>query len=94
MTSPAALGHDRDTAQVDYRVLGALAATCGDSRLELGGKRQRMVLAVLLANPNRVISQDALIDAVWNAQFRRAVHVASTPTAASTGPAEPTPSLM
>jgi len=66
MTSPAALGHDRDTAQVDYRVLGALAATCGDSRLELGGKRQRMVLAVLLANPNRVISQDALIDAVWN----------------------------
>ena len=38
MTSPAALGHDRDTAQVDYRVLGALAATCGDSRLELRGE--------------------------------------------------------
>ncbi len=31
----------------------------------LGGPRQRMVLAVLLASPNRVVSQDALIEAVW-----------------------------
>jgi DNA-binding SARP family transcriptional activator/WD40 repeat protein len=59
---PAGPDHDG----VRYRVLGPLAAISQETRVELGGKRQRLVLAVLLANANRVISQDALIDAVWN----------------------------
>lgn len=47
-------------------MLGQLSAFTGETRVKLGGKRQRLVLAVLLANANRVVSQDALLDAVWN----------------------------
>ena len=65
MTSAGVLGDGRVTALVEYRVLGPLTAFSDETRLGLGGRRQRMVLAVLLANVNRVISQDALIDAVW-----------------------------
>jgi serine/threonine protein kinase/DNA-binding SARP family transcriptional activator/WD40 repeat protein len=36
-----------------------------DSPCTLGGPRQKMVLGALLANANRSVSQDALIDAVW-----------------------------
>ena len=51
---------------VKYRVLGPLAATApGGENIHLGGMRQRMVLAVLLAHSNRVVSQEALVEAVW-----------------------------
>jgi DNA-binding SARP family transcriptional activator/WD40 repeat protein len=66
VTPPAAINRERDGPTVEYRVLGPLAATSGQARVELGGKRQRLVLAVLLSNANRVITQDALADAVWN----------------------------
>lgn len=36
-----------------------------DSPCTLGGPRQKMVLGTLLANADRIVSQDALIDAVW-----------------------------
>jgi WD40 repeat protein/DNA-binding SARP family transcriptional activator/energy-coupling factor transporter ATP-binding protein EcfA2 len=50
---------------VEYRVLGPLTAVlAGNARL-LGGRRQRTVLAALLANANHVMLQDALIEAVW-----------------------------
>ena len=51
---------------VEYRVLGPLTAVLDGSPRQLGGRRQRMVLAILLANANRVVSQDALIEAVWS----------------------------
>lgn len=51
---------------VEYRVLGPLTAVLGGSPRQLGGRRQRMVLAILLAHGNRVVSQDALIEAVWS----------------------------
>jgi len=63
---PATNGHAEEDSHVEYRVLGPLAATTGQARVELGGKRQRLVLAVLISNANRVIGQDALVDAVWN----------------------------
>jgi DNA-binding SARP family transcriptional activator/WD40 repeat protein len=50
---------------LEYRVLGPLAVTSGASRVELGGKRQQLVLAVLLSRANRVIEQDSLVDIVW-----------------------------
>ncbi|HEY7584678.1 MAG TPA: BTAD domain-containing putative transcriptional regulator, partial [Acidimicrobiia bacterium] len=50
---------------MEYRVLGPVSAYLEGQPRSLGGRRQRMVLAVLLANPNRVVSQDALIEAVW-----------------------------
>jgi DNA-binding SARP family transcriptional activator len=36
--------------------------------VELGGQRQRSLLALLLLNANRVVSTDALIDALWGEQ--------------------------
>ena len=53
---------------VEYRVLGPLAAIGEGEPRTLGGRRQRTVLAVLLANANQVVSQDALIDAVWSGE--------------------------
>ncbi len=66
MTPPTTTHRGGIEATASYQVLGPLVATFGSSRVELGGKRQQMVLAVLLANANRVIGQDALVDAVWN----------------------------
>ncbi len=52
-------------AVVEYSVLGPLRVVRDGEALKLGGRRQRMVLAVLLARCNRVVSRDALIEAVW-----------------------------
>ena len=51
---------------VEYLILGPLRAVQGGVAHVLGGPRQRMVLAVLLANANQVVPQDALIEAVWS----------------------------
>ena len=50
---------------VEYRVLGPVSAFLEAKPRQLGGKRQRMVLAILLSRPNQFVSQDSLIDAVW-----------------------------
>lgn len=52
-------------ADVNFQVLGPLTARCGGEICNLGGPRQQMVLAILLANADMVISRDALIEAVW-----------------------------
>src|SRR5262245_1288728 len=50
---------------MDYRVLGPLEALRDDGPLALGGAKQRAVLALLLLNANRVVSQERLIDELW-----------------------------
>ena len=50
---------------MDFRILGPLEVSAGDGSLQIGGRRQRTVLAVLLLNANRTTSTDAIIDAVW-----------------------------
>jgi DNA-binding SARP family transcriptional activator len=50
---------------VEYRVLGPLEALDGERRLELGGPRQRAVLAFMLLHANEVVSGDRLADALW-----------------------------
>ena len=50
---------------MDFRVLGPLTVREGDRALKLGGYRQQLVLAVLLLHPERELSADFLIDAVW-----------------------------
>ncbi|MGC4868656.1 AfsR/SARP family transcriptional regulator [Micromonospora sp. DT53] len=52
-------------AAVEFRVLGGVEATVGAEPLDLGPARQRSVLAALLADVNRVVSVDQLIDRVW-----------------------------
>ncbi|MFJ7204636.1 BTAD domain-containing putative transcriptional regulator [Streptomyces sp. NPDC098789] len=51
---------------ITFQVLGPLEAWVGPRRVEIGGPRQRIVLAMLLLAPDRVLSIDQLVEAVWN----------------------------
>jgi DNA-binding SARP family transcriptional activator len=50
---------------VDFRILGPLEVLDDGRALDLGGGKQRAVLAVLLLRANRVVSRDDLVDAIW-----------------------------
>jgi ABC-type branched-subunit amino acid transport system substrate-binding protein/DNA-binding SARP family transcriptional activator len=50
---------------MEFRVLGPLEVIDGGSTLPLGGRRQRVVLAYLILDANRVVSTDQLIDGIW-----------------------------
>jgi DNA-binding SARP family transcriptional activator len=49
----------------DFRILGPLEASDETGQLLLGGQKQRAVLAMLLLEAGRVVSQDRLVDALW-----------------------------
>lgn len=46
-------------------MLGRLEAYCDDVELDLGPRKQRAVLAVLLLNANHIVSTERLIDDLW-----------------------------
>jgi DNA-binding SARP family transcriptional activator len=50
---------------VEFRILGPLEVVDDDRLVELGGQKQRVLLAVLLLEANKVVSSDRLIDALW-----------------------------
>jgi len=50
----------------EFKILGPLEASDETGPLLLGGQKQRAVLALLLLEAGRVVSQDRLIDALWN----------------------------
>lgn len=50
---------------MELKVLGPLDLIAEGQRIQLGGHRQRVVLAMLTLNANRVTSVDQLADAVW-----------------------------
>jgi DNA-binding SARP family transcriptional activator len=50
---------------MDYRILGVLEVSDGDRELELGGDKQRALLALLLLHAGEVVSTDRLIDELW-----------------------------
>jgi DNA-binding SARP family transcriptional activator len=50
---------------MEFRILGPLEAISDGQALDLGGAKQRALLAVLLLSPNQVVSRDRLIDALW-----------------------------
>src|SRR5882762_7678500 len=50
---------------MEFRILGPLEVTSGGPPLDLGGHKQRTLLARLLLQPNRVVSNDHLIDSLW-----------------------------
>jgi predicted ATPase/DNA-binding SARP family transcriptional activator len=50
---------------MDFRILGALEVSSDGEALDLGGHKQRELLAVLLLHANEVVSHDRLIDALW-----------------------------
>ena len=47
------------------RVLGELAATRDGAVVDLGGRRQRAVLAALVVMRDQVVPADRLADCVW-----------------------------
>ena len=51
---------------VEFRILGPLEAGVDGGVVQLGGPRQRAVLAILLAQANEVVPVERLIDGVWD----------------------------
>lgn len=56
------------TGRLGIRVLGELTATYDDSPLDLGGPRQRAVLALLLLARGDVVPADRLVESLWGEQ--------------------------
>lgn len=50
---------------VRFGILGPIEVWAGDERLDVGGPRQLALLSTLLLHPNRAVTSDALITAVW-----------------------------
>ncbi|MEC3981774.1 AfsR/SARP family transcriptional regulator [Amycolatopsis sp. H20-H5] len=50
---------------VRFRLLGSLAVTVGGEDLPLGGTKQRVLLAHLLLNANKLVSPGQLIEVLW-----------------------------
>ena len=50
---------------MEFRILGPLEVVEDGRTLDLGGPKQRALLAALLLRANEVVSQDALIDDLW-----------------------------
>jgi WD40 repeat protein/DNA-binding SARP family transcriptional activator/type II secretory pathway predicted ATPase ExeA len=51
-----------------FRVLGPLQVEADDGPLPVGGPKERLLLALLLARPNQVVSVQALIQGLWGDQ--------------------------
>ncbi|MDP9387401.1 MAG: AfsR/SARP family transcriptional regulator, partial [Actinomycetota bacterium] len=51
---------------MEYRILGQLEVLRQGEPLDLGGPKQRAVLALLLIEANRVVPVDRLVEQLWN----------------------------
>jgi DNA-binding SARP family transcriptional activator len=51
--------------RLEFRILGPLEVSRDGRTVHLGGRRQRAVLAALLAHPDEVVPTERLIDEVW-----------------------------
>ena len=58
-------------SHVRFRLLGPLDAERDGVTLELGARKQRAVLALLLLDANRIVSTERLIDGLWGTRRRR-----------------------
>ena len=62
---PARPGEMAET-DVSFGVLGPLTVAQAGKSIAIGGRKERLVLAQLLARANAVVSVDALVEGVWN----------------------------
>jgi DNA-binding SARP family transcriptional activator len=51
---------------MQFRLLGPLEVWDGDERVDLGGAKQRALLALLLLNANRTVRRAQVIDWLWD----------------------------
>lgn len=56
---------------LEFSLLGPLEVRSDGLALDLGGRKQRALLALLLLEGNRVVSSERLIDALWDQQPTR-----------------------
>jgi DNA-binding SARP family transcriptional activator/ABC-type branched-subunit amino acid transport system substrate-binding protein/DNA-binding beta-propeller fold protein YncE len=59
-----------------FAILGPLEASVSGVPVAIGGRRQQVLLAVLLDHRNTVVSRDRLIDEVWDGEPPDSVHAA------------------
>ena len=57
--------HPAGTPQLELRLLGPLEVRNGEGGVGLGGKKPRVLLAVLALEPGRVVSVDRLVECLW-----------------------------
>ncbi|MET8312301.1 winged helix-turn-helix domain-containing protein [Micromonospora sp. NPDC005173] len=74
-TTVYCFGHDGERranggSVVEFRILGAVEAWAGGKRGDLGSRKQRLVLAVLLLESNQLVPLDRLVDRVWSERTR------------------------
>jgi DNA-binding SARP family transcriptional activator len=50
---------------VEFGILGSMEVSRGGQLVDLGGHRQKAVLALLVLDANRVVSSDRLVDRLW-----------------------------
>src|SRR3954451_16672602 len=64
---------------MDFRILGPLEVSDGGRAVALGGGKQRSLLAILLQQPNAVVSTDHLLAELWGdappASADKSIHV-------------------
>ena len=53
------------TEGIDYRLLGAIEVGVNGHVLDVGGQKQRALLAILLLSANKPVSRDVLVDRLW-----------------------------
>jgi DNA-binding SARP family transcriptional activator len=53
---------------MEFRILGPLEVVNAGQPVPVGGPKQRTLLALLLLTPNRPVSVDRLIDAIWSGE--------------------------
>ena len=51
---------------MEFRILGPLEVVEDGRTLDLGGQKQRTLLAALLLDANHVVSSDSLVEALWD----------------------------
>jgi YVTN family beta-propeller protein len=52
-------------AMIDYRLLGPIEVSLNGRALEIGGQKQRALLAILVLSENKPVSRDVLVDRLW-----------------------------
>jgi len=50
---------------IDYRLLGPIEASLDGHALDIGGPKQRALLAIMLLSANEPVSRDVLVDRLW-----------------------------
>ena len=56
------------SSTASFQVLGPVGAARSGQSVELGGRRQRCLLSLLLVEPGRAVSSDRLIDELWQGE--------------------------